>query len=281
MRRLGSILALASLTATLVATGGCQKTVEVQSGTRTLCTYGEVVSNTIKTVSVPAEEAALRKAETVTITCDRHKKLDALYSAAQADLTKGDMAAAQLKLAQIAADDPAFRQAAKQLAVIKSGKKPTPDNGNPGSGGSNPTTGTAKPGDDEITGPVKTMLKWAPGTLTGFKAAKPVAGAFTLTRQYAPASGSKARALVIDVEQFRDKGYASAALETYSKRPYSMGASTVKVNGHSAYFGTDNTRYAILAFTQGAVLIQVEMAADPGKQAALKNALIAVAKQLP
>lgn len=281
MRRLGSMLALVALTATLLSAGGCQKKIEVQSGTRTLCTYGETVSNTIKTISVPADEAGLHKVQTVTITCDRHRKLEALYETAQADLAKGDMSAAKLKLAQIVADDPEFGQAAKQLAVIKSGKKPKPDTSNPEPDGSNPTTDTATPGDDEVTGPVETLLKWAPGTLTGFKAAKPVAGAFTLSRQYIPASGSKARALVIDVEQFRDKGYASAALDAYAKRPYSMNASTAKVNGHSAYFGTDNTRYAILAFTQGAVLIQVEMAADPGKQAALKTDLIAVAKQLP
>jgi len=281
MRRLGSLLALVALAATLVSAGGCQKKIEVQTGTRTLCTYGETVSNTIKTVSVPAEEAGLHKVTTVTITCDRHKKLDALYAAAQADIGKGDMSAAKLKLAQIAADDPAYRQAAKQLALINSGKKPKPDTTKPGSGGSNTSTGTPKPGDDQVTGPVKSLLKWAPATLTGFTAQKPAADALSFTRQYIPASGSKAKALVIAVEQFRDKGYAEAGLDAYSKRPYSKNASTVSVNGHSAYFGTDNTRYAILAFTQGAVLIQIEMAADPGKQAALKSDLIAVAKQLP
>lgn len=281
MRRLGSLVAVITLTVALVSATGCQKKIEVQSGTRTLCTYGETVSNTIKTVTVPADEAGLHKVQTVTITCDRHKKLEALYAAAQADLTKGDLSAAQLKLAQIVKDDAAFAQAAKQLAVIKSGKKPAPDKNKPGSGGSSPTTDTAKPGDDEVTGPVRALLKWAPATVKGFTSAKPVAGAFTLSRQYGPASGSKVRALVIDVEQFRDKGYAAAALDAYAKRPYSKSPSTVSVNGHSAYFGTDNTRYAILAFTEGSVLIQVEMAAEPGKQAALKTDLIAVAKQLP
>jgi len=281
MRRLGSLLVLVALSSTLLVSGGCQKKVEVQTGTRTVCSYGEVVSDTVKTVSVPANEAGGYKVKTVTVTCDRHKKLEALYEAAQADIAKGDMDAAQLKLTQIVAGDSAFRQAPAQLAAIKSGKKPTPDRGNSGSTGSKPTTGTPKPGDDQPTGPIQSLLKWAPDKLTGYTAAKPAADALSLTRQYIPASDSKVKALVIAVEQFRDKDYAAAGLDAYAKRPYSKSPSKVSVNGHSAYFGTDNTRYAILAFTKGSVLIQIEMVAAPGKQAALKTDLIAVAKQLP
>ncbi len=281
MRRFGSLLVLVALATTLLTAGGCQKKVEVKSGTRTVCTYGEVVSTTVKTVSVPANKVGDYQVKTVTVTCDRHKKLEALYEAAQADIATGDMDAAQLKLTQIVASDSAFRQASSQLAVIKSGKKPTADKGSTGSTGSKPTTSTPKPGDDQPTGPIQSLLKWAPDKLTGYTADKPAADALSLTRQYIPASDTKVKALVIAVEQFRDKDYAKAGLDAYSKRPYPKSSSTVKVNGHSAYFGTDNTRYAILAFTQGAVLIQVEMIAAPGKQAALKTDLIAVAKQLP
>ncbi len=281
MRRLGSLLVLVALSAALLTSAGCQKKIEVQSGTRTVCTYGEVVTDTVKTISVPANKAGAYRVETVTVTCDRHKKLEALYAAAQADIAKGDLGAAQTKLTQIVATDSAFRQASAQLATIKSGKKPTPDTGNSGSTGSKPTTSTPKPGDDQPTGPIQSLLKWAPDALSGFTSAKPAADAFALTRQYVPASGSKVKQLVIAVEQFSGKSSAAAGLDAYSKRPYSKAASTVTVNGHSAYFGTDNTRYAILAFTQGSVLIQIEMAAEPGKQAALKSDLISVAKQLP
>lgn len=281
MRRLGSLLVLVALSATLLTSGGCQKKIEVQSGTRTVCTYGEVVTDTVKTISVPANKASGYQVKTVTITCDRHKKLEALYDAAQADIAKGDLDAAQIKLTQIVASDSAFRQASAQLATIKSGKKPTADAGDSGSTGSKPTPTTPKPGDDQPTGPIQSLLKWTPDSIMGFTAAKPAADALSLTRQYVPASDSKVKQLVIAVEQFRDKSYATAGLDANSKRPYSKDASKVSVNGHSAYFGTDNTRYAILAFTKGSVLIQIEMAAEPGKQAALKSDLIAVAKQLP
>jgi len=281
MRRIGSLLALVALTVTLVSAGGCQKKIEVQSGVRTVCTYGEVVSTTVKTVSVPADKAGTYKVGTVTITCDRHKKLDALYAAAQADITAGDLDAAKLKLTQIVASDSGFRQASQQLSAINAGKKPTADTGAKKPGSSNPATGTAKPGDDKPTGPIESMLRWTPDTLSGFTAGKTKADALSLSRQYLPRSGTRIVSLVIAADQFRDAKAAGSALSTQVKLPYSKGASTVKVNGHSAYFGTDNTRYAILAFTQGSVLIQIEMAGEPGKQAALKSDLIAVAKQLP
>jgi hypothetical protein len=280
MRRFTSTLVVAAMAVALLTGTGCQKKIEVQSGTRTVCTYGEVVSNDVKTVSVAADKAGGYRVRTVTVTCDRHKKLEALYAEAQKDIASGDLKAAKLKLTQVLASDSAFRSAREQLRAINSGKKPTPDTGSKPDT-SKPTTSTPKPGDDQPTGPIQSMMKWAPDTITGFAASKTKADSMSLSRQYVPAAGSKAVALVIVAEQFRDAAAANAALKTQVKLPYSNGASTVTVNKHSVYIGTDSTRYAILAFTQGAVLVQVEMASKPGAQTGLKDALIAVGKQLP
>lgn len=280
MRRFGSVLVLAALSVSLFTVTGCQKKIEVQSGTRTVCTYGEVVSRDIKTISVPADKAGSYRVRTVTVTCDRHKKLEALYAAAQADITKGDLAAAKLKLAEIVATDSAFRLANKQLSDINAGKKPSPDSG-AATRPSSPTTTTPKPGDATPTGPIESMMKWTPDKITGFTASKVAADAMSLSRQYAPTGDTAVKSLVIAAEQYRDAKTATAALGAYAKRPFPMNSATITVNGHSAYFGTDGTRFAILAFTQGAVLVQIEMSSKPGEQATLKNALVAVAKQLP
>jgi len=280
MRRFGSIVVAVVLSASLFTVAGCQKKVEVKSGTRTVCTYGEVVSSNVKTISVPADKASSYHVRTVTVTCDRHKKLEALYAAAQEDIAKGNLEAAAKKLTQIVAVDSAFGSASKQLSDIKAGKKPTPETA-PKPNASKPTTTTPKPGDDKPTGPIESMLKWTPDTLAGYTASKVAADAMSLSRQYTPAAGAKATSLVIAAEQYRDAKTASAALDAYAKRPFPKNASTVSVNGHSMYFGTDSTRYAILAFNSGAVLVQIEMTSKPGAQATLKTDLIAVAKQLP
>ena len=117
MRRFGAACMLTVLAVSLVTVAGCQKKIEVQSGKRTLCTYGEVVSNDIQTVSVSADRAGAYRVETVTITCDRHRKLEALYSEAQADITGGDLASAKIKLLQVVASDSVFRKAKQQLSA--------------------------------------------------------------------------------------------------------------------------------------------------------------------
>lgn len=306
MRRFGSILVVAALSASLFMLGGCQKKIDVKSGTRTVCTYGEVVSQKVKTISVPADKAGSYRVRTVTVTCDRHTRLEELYAEAQADITKGDLAAAKVKLTQVVASDKTYRSAAKQLNEIKAGKKPSPDTttkpvvskpttSTPAPGSTSPTSPGAPspspvtppavqdpaPGDETPTGPIVSMLEWAPDAITGYKAAKVVADTMSLSRQYVPLAGTNTVALVIAAEQYRDAKTATAALGAYAKRPFPENSSTVTVNGHTAYFGTDSTRFAMLAFTDGAVLVQIEMAGALGKQASLKDELVAVAKQLP
>lgn len=282
MRRIGSLVALSALVLALLAASGCQKKVEVQAGTRTVCTYGEAVSNDVRAVTVAADKAGSYRVVTKTVTCDRHSKIEALYEAAQDDIAKGDLTAAKAKLTQVIASDSKFRQAQAQLDTIVAGKKPTPDTGgNEPTTGSTPTTTTPKPGDEDPTGPVLSMLKWAPDTLTGFTAVGPTVDAMSFSRQYSPQSGSKVVSLVIAAEQFRSPDYAKAALDSQVKSAYPRDAKQVTVNGHKAYVGTDGRRFAILGFTQGAVLVQLEMSGKPGEQAALRDQLISVGKQLP
>lgn len=282
MKRIGSFLALTALAAALLTSSGCQKKVEVQTGTRTVCTYGEPVSTDVKTISVPADKVRAYRVVTKTVTCDRHGKLEALYAAAQSDIAKGDLTAAKVKLTQIIATDSAFRRAQEQLSAIAAGKKPTPDTAGGGtSTRSKPTSPTATPGDDKPTGPALSLLRWAPDKLTGFTAAAPGVDAMVVSRQYTPQSGSKAESLVIVVEQFRSSEVAKAALDTLVKSGYPSDAAQPTINGHKAYYGTDGRGYAVVSFTQGAVLVEVEMSSKPGAQATLKDPIIAVAKQLP
>ena len=288
MKRLGMTLLGLGLAVALVTSAGCQKKVEVQTGTRTVCTYGEGISADVRTIKVPANKAGDYRVVTVTKTCDRHRKLEALYAAAQLDITHDDLAAAKAKLTQIVASDAAFGRAKQQLDQIIAKKKPSPDTSNP-AGGSKPTApgpGSAPapapaPGGTSSTGPAEALLTWTPDALTGYSAAKPVIDALAVSRQYTPRSATKIVSLVIAAEQFRDAAAANGALASQEKSHYARDAATIRINGHSAYFGTDGRRFAVLAFTDGAVLIVVEMAGDPGGQAGLKDGLVGVAKQLP
>lgn len=302
MRRIGSFIALASVLAVLLAGSGCQKKVEVRSGTRVVCTYGEAVSDDVKTVSVPANKAGAYRVETQEVTCDRHRKLEALYAQAQTALGKGDLATAKAKLLQVVASDSTFRQASAQLSQIAAGAKPKPDlsapdradtskptlgtpkpgttTPKPGTTTPKPGTATPKPGDANPTGPVVQMLAWAPDVVPGFAPAKPLVDPNSFSRQYVPATGSKVTSLVIVGEQYRTSATAKAALSQV-EGAYFKNVSRPSINGRQVYCGTDGRRFAILAFTDGAILVQVEMSAEPGQQATLIDPLTAVAKQMP
>lgn len=276
-RTWGTRSAAAALVVVLaLGAAGCQRKVEVQTGTKVVCTFGEVLSNDVRTISVPARDAAKYSVKTVTKLCDRHAKLNAIYEQAQQALLQGNVARAKAKLTQVVASDPAFRQAKAQLDTIIKGGKPKPDTTKPASkpATTTPSAGTTATIPNALTG-------WTPDAISGFSAAKALVDPISVSREYLPTGSSPAEALVIYAEQFLSPSAASAALATQVKSQYPKNAATITVNSHKAYFGTDGRQFAVIGFTSGNVMVALEMTAKPGSLGALKTPLTAAAKQLP
>jgi len=272
------VLAFAGVMAT-----GCQRKVEVKSGTRTVCTAGEVISENIKTIKVPADKAGAYRVRTIVTTCDKHTKLALAYAEAQAALAAGDTKTAAIKLAQVLAIDPTYRQAKQQADSIAKGGKPGADSSPAPS--TNPTGTTPvvpvvpdKPG--EAPGTVGSLGKWTPDTITGFVAGPPMSDPLSVSREYAPSGSSPAKALTIVAEQFRTSADAKGALDRQVKRAYTKDAATLKINGRDAYFGTDGQRFAVLGFTDGAVMVAMELTAAKSPED-LRSLAQKVASQLP
>jgi hypothetical protein len=274
-RFLASALTLTMLALVLSA---CTQTVRVETGERVVCTYGEVVSSSVKVVNVPADQADRYQITTKVVTCDRHKKLEQLYATAQAALISGDTSSAASALQQIVQSDPAFREAAAQLADIHAGKKPKPDTSGPSNpGGSTAPTSTTT---TEPVGPVANLSGWVPDSLSGYTAAQVVADAFTLTREYTPTGGGRVESLVIVVEQYKDAAAAKAAIAKKIQPGYPSSASHSTISGRSVYLGTDGRRFAIAAWNENGVMIAVEASARDRVPASLKPDLTAVVSQL-
>ena len=281
MKRYATTLLAVVLALTLAGTTGCQRKVEVKTGTRTVCTYGEVISDDTRTIKVSAKDAGKFKVKTVTKTCDTHLKLEALYAAAQGDIASGDLAAAEKKLAEVVAADPTFRKAAVQIADIKAKKKPAADTPTPATPTpAAPATSTAPPEEGPV-GPVESLLSWVPDSIPGYTAVgKPGSDALSVSREYVPTSKNGVVMCTIVAEQYRTEAEAQAALTKQVKRQYGGNASSFKVNGRNVYFGTSG-RYAVIGFTNDAVMVAVEMMGTTDKPAGLKDELTAVAKSLP
>jgi len=270
---------VAALVLSLGLVTGCQPKVQVKTGTRVVCTEGHVISQKVKTVEVPADEIASYRVKTVVRTCEMHAGVAAIYQDAQKAIATGDLKAAQDKLSQVVAADPAYRKAKAQLADIEAKKKPSVDTDDT----SKPVedTTTKKPGDGDTATPAASLLRWAPDTIDGFTATKPIIDPLNIAREYSAASGRVA-SFVIVAEQGKTPAGAQQALSYQVKQKYASDKDSITVNGHKAYFGTDGTRYAILGFTDGSVMVALEMTGKPGDSPkSLKSALVDAAKQLP
>jgi len=296
MKRLMTLALAAVLVVAVFSASGCQKKVEVKTGTRVVCTYGHVISDNTKVVSVPAKDVAKYRARTVTRICEQHAKLEALYKQAQAAVKAGDISAAKKALAAVVAIDKAYGKAQDQLDQIVAGKKPKSDQNPPSA--SNPGTstpaggGSAAPGGSggtptpetpggNTSGPIDGLRRWTPDTLAGYAASKPTVDALTIARQYIPADSSNALTLVIVTEQYRTADDAKIGLARQLTSRYTKDRDTVTINGHSMTYGTDGKRFAALGFTEGAVMVAMEMSVKSGSPSSLKTPILDVAKQLP
>ncbi len=266
---------------TLLGATGCQRKVEVKTGTRVVCTYGHVITDNVRTISVPAKNASRYRIKTVTKTCDKHAQLEKLNAEAQDAIEKGDLKTAETKLKQIVVIDRSFGSAQSQLDTIAKGGTPAvnrSDTANP----SKTDAGTKTPGESNPNTPQGKLTSWMPDKLTGYTAAKPALDVFSATREYVPGAKPDIIQLVIVAEQTQSAKTAAEQLARDVKSRHPKNSETIKINGHDVYFGTDGRRLAAVGFTDGSVMVAAQIVLkDAGSASGLKGELVNVVKQLP
>jgi hypothetical protein len=275
MKRTVSIaLVLAVILATIGAAGCGEKMVKVQTGEKVVCSYGETVSSTVKTIEVPASKASAYTVVTRMVLCPRHRAIEALYAAAQSAIRAGDLAAAQAKLDELLALDPNYRKAANQRADIASGKKPVADGGTGADTGTGDTGGT-DPGATP-TGPVASLLAYVPATIAGYTAEPVIEDPAALTRQYIPSAAGPVVVAVVVAEQMKDAESAKAAATRTIASQYPTSRATMTVEGRTLDFGVNGAKFAAVAWNEGAITVAIEVYGS-GSTAALKSALQSLA----
>lgn len=282
MRRTPLVFLAAVVLSATVLIGCGPKMVDVRTGEKVVCTYGETVSSTVKTVSVPADKAAGYKVTVKTVVCSRHKRLEALYGQAQDQIGAGKLAEARATLTQVLKSDPAFRSALAQLNAINSGKKPAVDSSFvPGATVSGGNGGQAGGGEGQVpVGPIASLMGFVPDVLEGYTASPAVADVYSIVREYTPKSSGTVAGLVLSVEQYKNAESAAAAMARGVKRDYPASPGTVAVKSAKGYFGTDGRRFAVLAFNDGAVLVVIEGQASSGDPAALRGELSSLSARI-
>jgi hypothetical protein len=269
----------ALLSASLIVTSGCERAVEVQTGVRVECPYGHVDEDGVVTERVPAKTAGAYRVRTEKRACDRHARLETLYAQAQAAIEAGDLETAAKRLEEITADDPAFKRAAAQLEAVSKGERPATDTA-PGT--SKPATVTPKPGDGDTSGPIGALKKYTPDSLDGYDVGRPMTDPLSISREYTPSSRTDALTLMIFAEQLRTAAEAKRMLDAQMASGYTAGASSETAGRRTVRFGTDGRSFAAVGFTEGAILVVLEMAARDGVDPiTLKSAIMDAASALP
>ncbi len=275
MKRLIAVLLAVLVLSSAGLSSGCkQRTVIVKSGEVVICTAGEILEDNTEELEVPADEVADYSITTKVITCDRHGSLASLYAEAQRLIADGDLDGAREKLSSIVDRDPNFGKAKQQLADIDAGKTPAQDD-QPAADPTPPDPTT--PDGDEVIGPIASLIRFVPDKLTGYTAQEIIVDPVVLVRHYIPVSKDTDQ-LVISAEQTIDSGTSAAAVAE-TKTVYPNNAATVDLGGKDGYFGTKES-FAAVAFTDGAVVVTVELHAVKGDGKALKNVIVALATAL-
>jgi hypothetical protein len=264
---------------------GCRRAVKVMTGERVVCTYGEVVSDTIREIEVPEADAGKYVTTTRTITCDRHKRLESLYALVQEALASGDTSSAAKSLTEIVKLDPSYRRSAEQLKQIREGRKPKPDTSasTPSGPGSSPTTsppstpGTTPGPSPTPGGPMENYRFLLPDALPGFSVEALAVEELALTRAYVPKDKGRFDQLVIMVEQYQSSAGAKQAIDTRMRPEYGSSGEDVTVAGLSGYTGVNGQGFLILTLDRSGVLVTFELHATGAKAADLKSDLKTIA----
>lgn len=269
------VLALTLVVALVVSLGGCQRKVSVLTGEIVVCTAGEILEDNTEEIQVPEDELAEYGVTTKVTTCDKHSDLAELYEAAQKAIAVGDLVTARERLETLVDRDPAYRNAKQQLAEINKGATPQTDSGQQTNNGGDAPTGETPAETPPPQGPVVSLMKYVPDTLTGYVAQGILADPASLSRQYLPVGGSASQ-LVIEVEQRVDAGAATLEQQRIASA-YPQSQSTRTVNGRTVMAGV-NGPYAIAVFTDGAITVAVELHGSSG--ASLVDAAFAVVESI-
>ncbi|HEY3316837.1 MAG TPA: hypothetical protein VGK50_00220 [Coriobacteriia bacterium] len=277
MKRWLAVFLAASLAIAAIAFVAFPRKVQVTSGTRYVCTYGESLGSDVHTLEVPQGDAGKYTIATKTITCARHRQAEQLYLKAQQEIQSGDLKSALKDLKAVVALDAAFRQAPSQISLINGGKKPKADTGAP-----QPSADTTKTsgggGDIPSTSPaMDTYRNLLPDRLPGFTAEALNAEPLTLGRDYVPSNAGRYDQLVIMVQQCGSVARSQATVKGQLKSAYPEGKN-VTVSGLAGWFGTNGTGFAALSLVKGEIVITFELHATGAKPASLESDLRSIAE---
>lgn len=221
---------------------------------------------------------------------------DTLYDEALTALASGDTTKAIGLLEQVVATDPSNQQAQRTLDSARATASGSSTNDTDDSNDTEDTDDADQtdpnPDPDDTTPPVAddpafgkptdNLAVWLPSSAEGYDlGTSSVVGDDTTlagTRSDPNLVGTRA----VWAVHYRDsEAKAKEFVEKVSKSLYAKDAKSVPVDGATAYFGTDGSRFATVVYVRGRYVFEVVLTTLDGKPAALSGEAQGAAKAFP
>jgi hypothetical protein len=124
------------------------------------------------------------------------------------------------------------------------------------------------------------LLSLLPSSLSGYTAGPAEKFDSSAQRSYTPKSEARVKALLVVVHQTAGQSASEQFVANVDKAGFPEDGRVTTVNGYAAYFGTDGTTYATLAWAKVNVVFEVQMHSSTGKPEELFDDTISVAGAL-
>ncbi len=264
----------------------------VPTGEKTICKYdGLTIKDNTKKVIVLRWNADQYNVTIIKGACVKHKKLEAMYEEAALALRKGDLAKAKQIFDSIKRADPRFKDINTQIgridetngAVAWPGSSTAGPPSSPDSP-SNPSPPGASPTDPGSTVPPPPadfdLASLLPSSIPDYTAGSVSKDGGDALRPYYPKNTANVLALLVSVHLLASQSEAENFINRVNRVVFSKDAQNVTVNGYAAYFGTDGTTYATLAWAKGRVVYELQMHSATGTPVELLDDVMTVSTYL-
>ncbi len=245
-----------------------------------------ILAGVIVVGSALSEPQATQAPDTnLAATTDAATEADLLYGRAQLALQSGDTTAAIALLEQVVAADPTNQQAVQTLQVARttqSNAAASSSGGASSSSSQKPKPAAPKADDPAFSKPTDDLGVLLPPSAEGYSLGQKVVVDDDATVSGTPNGpdliGSRALWAVHYRKSNKD---ALTFVNKVSKSLYAKNPKTLKVDGSTAYFGTDGTRFATVVYVRGRYVFEVVLTTLDGKPSSLSNEAEKAAKAFP
>lgn len=220
-----------------------------------------------------------RKNDEARLELSATERSNRMYTDGMSALASGDTTEAAQLFTRALELDPANKRAAAELDKID---KPADDSGDNES--SNPTTTPVTDPDAGYMDAVANIVSLLPVSVSGYELGMTQVQGTEAQVPADPITGGPVRRVKRVVFFVHDRGDVAKAkgfVSSVSRTAYPQNAANVSVNGIPAYFGTDGSLLATVAFTRGRYAFEVLVTSDGPAPGTLLDDALAAAAALP